>query len=246
MTGKVAIITGAANGIGRAMVIAFAAEGAHVVAADIDESGVNETARVAGREQVFAVRADVTHEPDVEKLVSTAIQRHGKLTTLCNNAGILIPGDVVTAAIEDFERTMAVNVRGVFLGCKYAIPRMIEGGGGSIINTGSGNSLVADPMCAAYCTSKGAVLMLTKAVAIDFVQQGIRCNCLCPGFINTQMNEPYIESMGGWQQVVSALPPWQPIGEPEDIARVAVFLASDDSKFMTGSAVVVDGGFTAH
>jgi meso-butanediol dehydrogenase / (S,S)-butanediol dehydrogenase / diacetyl reductase len=249
LDGKVAVITGAGGGIGRAMVMRFAQEGAQVVAADIDEERVDETAKLAREHGDVAHRqVDVSQPEQVEKLVETAVGRYGKLTTICNNAGVSIPGDVTDVSVEDFDRTIAVNLRGVFLGCKYAVPAMLEAGGGSIVNTGSVNSLVAEPLLSAYVASKGGVLMLSKAVALDFADKNIRCNCLCPGWVDTPINHPHAERMGGLEDVLKSLPEWQPIGRqgfPEEIAAAAVYLASDESAFMTGSAFVIDGAMTA-
>jgi meso-butanediol dehydrogenase / (S,S)-butanediol dehydrogenase / diacetyl reductase len=249
LDGKVAIVTGAGGGIGRAMVIRFSQEGAQVVAADIDEERADETAKLAREHGDVAHRqVDVSQPDQVEQLVATAVGRYGKLTTICNNAAISIPGDVTEVSVEDFDRTIAVNLRGVFLGCKYAVPALLDAGGGSIVNTGSVNSLVAEPLLTAYVASKGGVLMLSKAVALDYADKGIRCNCLCPGWVDTPINHPHAERMGGLDDVLETLPDWQPIGRqgfPEEIAAAAVYLASDESAFMTGSAFVIDGAMTA-
>ena len=247
LDGKVAIVTGAGGGIGRAMVVRFVEEGANVVAADVSEERVRETAELAG-DGATAEVVDVSQPEQVARLVAAAVERHGKLTTMCNNAAISIPGDVTDVSVEDFDRTIAVNLRGVFLGCKYAVPALLAAGGGSIVNTGSVNSLVAEPFLSAYCASKGGVLMLSKAVALDYAEKGIRCNCLCPGWVDTPINHPHAERMGGLEGVLESLPEWQPIGRqgyPEEIAGAAVYLASDESAFMTGSAFVIDGGMTA-
>jgi meso-butanediol dehydrogenase/(S,S)-butanediol dehydrogenase/diacetyl reductase len=247
LDGKVAIITGAGGGIGGAVVERFAAEGAAVVAADVDEERLREVADRAGGETSYRV-TDVSRSEDVQRLVAAAVERHGKLTTMCNNAAISIPGSVEEVSEDDFDRTIAVNLRGVFLGCKYAVPELLKTGGGSIVNTGSVNSVVAEPFLTAYVASKGGVLMLTKAVALDYADKGIRCNCLCPGWVDTPINHPHAERMGGLDGVLESLPEWQPIGRqgyPEEIAAAAVYLASDESAFMTGSAFVIDGGMTA-
>jgi NAD(P)-dependent dehydrogenase (short-subunit alcohol dehydrogenase family) len=247
LDGKVAVVTGAGGGIGSAMVERFAAEGAAVVAADVDEDRLRETADRAGGATSYLV-TDVSRSDDVQRLVATAVERHGKLTTICNNAAISIPGSVEEVSEEDFDRTIAVNLRGVFLGCKYAVPELLKAGGGSIVNTGSVNSLVAEPFLTSYVASKGGVLMLTKAVALDYADRGIRCNCLCPGWVDTPINHPHAARMGGLDGVLESLPEWQPIGRqgyPQEIASAAVYLASDESAFMTGSAFVIDGGMTA-
>ena len=243
LDGKVAIVTGAGGGIGSAIVERFAAEGAAGVAADVDEERLRDVAGATSR-----VVADVARSEDVQRLVATAVERHGKLTTMCNNAAISIPGSVEEVSEEDFDRTIAVNLRGVFLGCKYAVPELLKAGGGSIVNTGSVNSIVAEPFLTSYVASKGGVLMLTKAVALDYADRNIRCNCLCPGWVDTPINHPHAERMGGLDGVLESLPEWQPVGRqgyPEEIAAAAVYLASDESAFMTGSAFVIDGGMTA-
>ena len=245
LDGKVAIVTGAGGGIGRAMAARLADEGARVVAADVNEEAVARTAEHSGVDYEVV---DVSQPAEVERLVASTVERHGKLTTMCNNAAVSIPGDVTEVSVDDFDRTIAVNLRGVFLGCKYAVPALLEAGGGSIVNTGSVNSLVAEPFLTAYCASKGGVLMLTKAVALDYADRGIRCNCLCPGWVDTPINHPHAERMGGLDGVLESLPEWQPIGRqgyPEEIAAAAVYLASDESAFMTGSAFVIDGAMTA-
>jgi len=246
--GKVAIVTGAASGIGRAMTEGLLREGAQVTAADVDEAGLAELAAAVGSSELRTQRCDVSRAEDVRALVEATVSAFGGLQVMCNNAGISVPARVTDLDEDVWDRTIGVNLKGVFLGCKYAIPAMLASGGGSIINTGSVNSLVAEPYLAAYCASKGGVLMLTKEVALDFATEGIRCNCLCPGWVDTPINTPHAEMMGGLGEVLSGLPEWQPIGRqgyPEEIANVAVFLASDESSFMTGSAVVVDGGMTA-
>ena len=249
LSGKTAIVTGAGSGIGRAIAQAFVDEGAQVLAADLNEIGLVTTRDDCSDPALMLVqRADVSDPEQVEALVHRATAEFGSLTTMVNNAAISIPGTVVDTSWDDYERTMAVNVRGVYAGCKYSIPAMLAAGGGSIINIGSVNSLVAERVLSSYTASKGAVLMLSKSVALDFAAQGIRCNCICPGWVDTPINLPHAEAMGGIDLVRSTLPDWQPIGRegrPSEIAWAAVFLASDESRFMTGSAMVVDGGMTA-
>jgi meso-butanediol dehydrogenase / (S,S)-butanediol dehydrogenase / diacetyl reductase len=244
----VVIVTGAAGGIGRGITVALASQGATVIAADVNPDGLAETQRAAaGGGEVTTQIADVSQEPDVRSLVATATERYGRLTGIVNNAGISIPNAVADTTVEEFERTMAVNVRGPFLGCKYAVPALLEGGGGSIVNVGSINSLVAEPQLTAYCTSKGAVLMLTKSVALDYAARGIRCNCICPGFVDTAINGPHFDRLAELG-LDEDLPAFQPIGrpiEPSEIGEVAAFLISDASSAMTGIAIPVDGGITA-
>jgi NAD(P)-dependent dehydrogenase (short-subunit alcohol dehydrogenase family) len=193
-------------------------------------------------------RADVSSETELAALVDATLARFGQLTTLVNNAAVSLPGTVVETSVLDFDRSFAVNVRAAFVACQLAIPHMIEAGGGSIINMGSVNSLVAEKMLSSYCVSKGALLMLTKSVALDFADAGVRCNCICPGWVDTPINLAHAERLGGLEAVRATLPQWQPLGRegrPAEIANVAAFLACDLSSFMTGSAVVVDGGMTA-
>jgi meso-butanediol dehydrogenase / (S,S)-butanediol dehydrogenase / diacetyl reductase len=248
LDGKVAIVTGAGGGIGRAIVTELARHGASVVAADHNEDALGETVEIASAVgDVSTDTADVTKEKDVQGLIGRAVDRYGRLTTMVNNAGVLRPGTILDATIEDYEFQMDVNVRGVFLGCKYAVPAMLESGGGSIINTGSINSVAAEPKLTVYCASKGAVLMLTKAVALDFAPQGVRCNCICPGFVDTKLNVPHYEVLGGREALEEGLAGFQPIArpiEPEEIAGGVVYLASDLSSAVTGTTFLVDGGVT--
>jgi NAD(P)-dependent dehydrogenase (short-subunit alcohol dehydrogenase family) len=249
LSAKVAVVTGAASGIGRATTRALVAAGARVVALDIDGAGVDRTAELCDdADFVVPVTGDVSDPVDVQSAVRMAEQRWGRLTTMVNNAAISIPGTVVETTVEDFDRTLAVNLRGVFLGCKYAVPALLRAGGGAIINMGSVNSLVAEPVLSAYTASKGGVLMLTRSVARDYASQGIRCNCICPGWVDTPINLAHASRMGGIEAVRASLPQWQPIGRegrPEEIAAMVLFLASDAATFVTGSALVADGGMTA-
>ena len=241
LAGKVAVITGAGSGIGEAMARLFCAEGACVVAADI--SGCQDTVAAEIGEACVPVRADVANSADVQAMLRLAITRFGRLDILCNNAGIagaMAPLGEYTE--EEFDLVWSINGRGVFLGMRYAIPLMLANGGGTIVNTASTGSQVAFPTLSAYCASKGAVMMLTKTAAVEYAGQGIRINAICPGVIRTGISNAlpveYIEA-------VEKLTPMGRIGEPAEIARLAMFLASDESSFMTGASVMVDGGFTA-
>lgn len=250
LDGKVTIVTGAASGIGRAMVLTMAHEGAAVLATDVNEAGLEETHALAQGlpGNVSTQRVDVSEPSEIKGAVATAVERYGKLTTMCNNAGVSYPNTVVDATPGEFNRTMAVNIGGPFYGSKYAIPAMLKTGGGSIINTASGNSILAERSLVTYTASKGAVLMLTKAIALDHAAQGIRCNCICPGFVDTPINIPHYNRLGGIEKVRASLPEWIPMGrggEPGEIADVALWLASDESSYVTGAAIVVDGGITA-
>jgi meso-butanediol dehydrogenase/(S,S)-butanediol dehydrogenase/diacetyl reductase len=250
LSDKVAAVTGGASGIGRATVLHLLDRGASVLAVGRDQRALARLAEESG-DRPGTLRtwaADVTNEADVSGYVEQATSEFGRLTTLINNAGILIPDTVTAASSDEFDRTFAVNVRGTFLGCKYAVPAMLAAGGGSIINVGSINSFVAELELAAYCASNGAVLMLTKSVALDFADQGIRCNCVCPGFVDTVINVPHYERLGGRQAMEAGLADFQPIARPieaDEIAQTIGFLASDASSAITGSAIVIDGGVTA-
>lgn len=248
LDGHVVIVTGAAAGIGRGIALEIARGGASVVAADVNEEGLAETRRLSEAVGELTTQvADVSQEAAVAALVTAATDRYGRLTGIVNNAGVSLPNAVAEATLEEFERTMAVNVRGPFLGCKYAIPALLKAGGGSIVNVGSINSLVAEPQLTTYCTSKGAVLMLTKSVALDYAARGIRCNCICPGFVDTAINVPHFDRLRELG-LDEDLPVFQPIArpiEPKEIGQVAAFLISDASSAITGIAVPVDGGITA-
>jgi NAD(P)-dependent dehydrogenase (short-subunit alcohol dehydrogenase family) len=247
LTGKRALITGGASGIGRATVLLFAHEGAVVAVADIDEDGgraiVREIASGGGR--ATFVRCDVTRDEDCRLAVERTVEELGGLDILFNNAGIIRRASVLETSAEEWDRVMAVNVKSVFLLSKYAIPVMARAGGGVIVNTASGWGLVGGPDAAAYCASKGAVVLLTRAMALDHGGQNIRVNCICPGDTDTPMLRDEARQLGESDErflAQAAQRPLQRIGTPQDIARAALYLASDDSSFVTGTALVVDGG----
>ncbi|MEZ5077089.1 MAG: SDR family oxidoreductase [Solirubrobacterales bacterium] len=245
----VAVITGAGRGIGRAATLAFLAAGAQVVALSRDPGELEATAGLAGDSASLEIlTGDVSRIEDVEAAVAVAEDRFGNLTTIVNNAAVQTPGTVVDTPLEEFDRMMDVNVRGVFLGCRVAIPALIEGGGGSIVNIASINALVAEKNLAVYTATKGAVMMMSKAIALDYADAGIRCNAVCPGFVDTPLNVPHYESLGGRQALEDGLADFQPIGRAireSEIADSIAFLASDASTAITGTAFVVDGGATA-
>jgi meso-butanediol dehydrogenase/(S,S)-butanediol dehydrogenase/diacetyl reductase len=245
LEGKVIFITGAAGGIGRATARHLHDEGANVVATTFGEADTKALAEEFDSARWVARALDVTDEQDFASAVDFAVAKFGRLDGIVNNAGILLPNDVVSATADEYEKTFDVNVKGVYFGCKYAVPALLASGGGSIVNFGSINSLAAEKQLALYSASKGAVLMLTKAVALDFGGQGIRANAVCPGFVDTPLNEPHYTKLGGRQALDEALPEWQPIGraiEPVEIGQSVAFLLSDASKAITGTAFVVDGG----
>lgn len=246
LDGKVVIVTGARGGIGRATALHLHDEGAAVVATHHNEAGVKELVDlVTGSARWAPMVLDVTDEEQFRAIVEATVERFGKLTGIVNNAGILIPNDIVESTVDEFERTFAVNVKGVYLGTKYAVPAMLEAGGGSIVNFGSINSLAAEKSLTTYTASKGAVLMLTKAVALDFAGRGVRANTVCPAFVDTPLNVPHYTKLGGREALERDLPDWQPIGraiDPLEIAQPVAFLLSDSSSAITGTAFLVDGG----
>ncbi len=246
LAGKVALITGAGSGIGRATAIEFAQEGARVVAGDIDQAAAEETARVVPG--MTAMGVDVTLAPSVRGAIATVVETHGRIDILVNNVGVGLAGRVDQTEESDWDRIMAVNLKGVFLGCKFAIPYMRQQGGGVIVNTASTVGLVGVPERAAYCASKGGVIALTRAMALDHVGEGIRVNCVAPGAIDTPLVRAYMtrhpDPEGLWKELVSRHPMGR-LGTPEEIARAILYLASDESSFVTGSVLIVDGGWTA-
>jgi len=244
---KVALITGGASGIGRATALLFAHEGAAVSVVDLDEAGGQAVAQaiVEGGGRATFVRCDVSLASDCQRAVQQTVDELGGLDILFNNAGIVRRATVLETTEAEWDRVMAVNVKSIFLLSKYAIPIMAQAGGGVIINTASGWGLVGGHKAAAYCASKGAVVLLTKAMALDHGEQNIRVNCICPGDIDTPMLRDEARQLGESEQHFlseAARRPLQRIGNPEDIAQAALYLASDASSFVTGTALVVDGG----
>ena len=247
LDGKVTIVTGAGSGIGKATAIRFAEEGARVTCVDINGESNAATAREIG-EAAFAVEADISDPEQVRAYTDGTVERWGGLHVVFNNAGVNLPGVFHEASDEVIDRTLNVNVKGTMYGCRYAIPHMLRQGGGSLINTSSVNGLVAEPFLAIYATSKGAIVMLSKGIALDYAKQGIRCNALAPGWVDTPINYAHAEMLGGLAEVYATIDSFQPIGRPgtpRELANVALFLASDESSFVTGSVIVADGAMTA-
>lgn len=237
--GRRVIVTGAGSGIGFEMARQFLAEGAQVVAGDLAPDGVPDGA--------VPVAVDVSREDDVEALVASAIERLGGVDIMCNNAGIGSTTDVLACTVEEWDRVFAVNVRGVFLGTRAAVRHML-GRGGVIVNTASVAGLVGLRDRAAYCASKGAVVTLTKQVAVQYATDGIRCNCVCPGTVDSPWVGRLMDATDDPAATRAALVARQPLGrlgQPEEVARAALYLASDDASFVTGSAFVIDGGIAA-
>ena len=248
---KVTIITGAGGGMGRVAARMFAAEGARVVVAEYGEEAGEETAalvRAAGGEASF-IKVDVSKEADARAMVQHAVATFGRLDCLYNNAGIMPEADhsVTDTDPDTWDAVMAVNVRGVYLGCKFAVPAMIEGGGGSIINIASfvailGCSVPQD----AYTASKGAVLALTRSLAVQFGPNGIRTNAICPGPVETPLLMDWLVKDEAAKQLRLARNPTGRFGKPEEIVHMAVYLASDESRWTNGASLVVDGGISVN
>ncbi len=241
LNGKVAIVTGAGSGIGRASAMLFAKEGAKVVVADYDEKGGKETAGLIGRNAIF-VKADVSKSSDAKAIVAAALKKFGKLNILFNNAGIVRWGSAVECVEADWDRVIGINLKGAWLCSKFAIPELIKAGGGSIVNTASIAGCVAFAKIAAYCASKGGLIELTKSMALDFAPQKIRVNAICPGVIRTAMTKSILNDKKTMEGMLKATVIGR-LGEPEDIAYAALYLASDESSFVTGTTIVVDGGW---
>lgn len=247
LAGKRALITGGASGIGRATATLFAREGAAVVIADVDNVGgerVVQTIRDEGGQAIF-IRCDVSQATDCQRAVKLTVDELGGLDILFNNAGIIRRANVVDTTEEEWDQVMAVNVKSIFLMSKYAIPVMEKAVGGVIINTGSGWGLVGGAYAVSYCASKGAVVNMTRAMAIDHGGDNIRVNCICPGDTDTGMLRNEARQLGVTDTEFlseAAARPLRRIGRPEDIAQAALYLASDAASFVTGTVLVVDGG----
>jgi len=249
LNGKVALITGAASGIGKETALLFAREGAAVVGVDLNEAAAGEVVdgiRSAGGEAI-AIGADVAKASDCESMVAAAEERFGRLDVLFNNAGILHSDDGDAEATQEdvWDLTMAVNLKGVFLGCKYGIPALRRAGGGSVINTASFVALLgaATPQIA-YTASKGGVLSMTRELAVIHAREGIRVNALCPGPLRTELLMKVLDTEEKKQRRLVHIPMGR-FGEAEEMAKAALFLASEDSSYLTGSSFEVDGGITA-
>lgn len=247
-SGQVALVTGAANGIGRATAQAFAAEGLKVVVADLDVLGGEETValiQAAGGEALF-VSCDVTREADVQNLMAQTIEAYGRLDYAFNNAGIEIEkGRLAEGSLDEFDAIMGVNVKGVWLCMKYQLPLLLAQGGGAIVNTASVAGLGAAPKMSIYAASKHAVIGLTKSAAIEYAKKKIRVNAVCPAVIDTDMFRRAYEADPKKAEFAAAMHPVGRIGKVEEIASAVLYLCSDGAAFTTGHALTVDGGATA-
>lgn len=247
LQGKVALITGGGSGIGRATALLFAREGAAITVVDLDESRAQAVAREIEGEggKAIALCCDVSKAADCRRAVQETVAAFGGVDILFNNAGIIRRATVLEITEEEWDRAMAVNVKSIYLMSRYAIPIMAEAGGGAIVNTGSGWGLVGGQNAVSYCASKGAVVNMTRAMALDHAAQNIRVTCVCPGDTDTGMLRSEAQQLGASTKAFlaeAADRPLRRIGKPEDIAQAVLYLASEASSFVTGTTLVVDGG----
>lgn len=248
LKGKTALVTGAAGGIGLATAILFVKEGANVVLVDIDKQALEAAVTTIGSPQVSWVVADVSNQEQVQNMVRTTVERHGAINVFVANAGIEGQvGEIIDSTVENFDRVMAINVRGVWLGLKYVIPVMRDGGGGSILITSSGAGVMGSPNLAPYNTSKHAVIGLMRCAALECAKYNIRVNTVNPGAIETRMmrsiEEGFVPGDGEkFKEQISAATPMGRYGTVDEIAAMMLFLASDDSSYCTGGVYMVDGG----
>ncbi len=246
---KVAIVTGAGMGIGQAAALALAREGAKVAVADIDDAAGNATVdqiRAAGGEAFFQ-HADVGSTDDVRRLVEETVARFGRLDVLVNNAGVAIAGTVTEISEEDWNRLINIHLSGTWRGMKFAIPHMVRGGGGSIVNMASVQAIMGIQGWSGYSAAKGGIIALTQQAAVDYGGRNIRVNAIAPGTIMTPMNEKIFAEAEDPDELIGTWNSWHALGrfgQPEEVADLVVFLASDESSFMTGDIIKIDGGMS--
>jgi NAD(P)-dependent dehydrogenase (short-subunit alcohol dehydrogenase family) len=249
LDGKVAVITGAATGIGRATAVLFASEGARVVFGDVNDVEADETLRLVGAVggEARYLHCDVRQSADVERLVQAAVDAYGQLDVMMNNVGVNFYGKVHETSDEDWAACLNLNLGSVFRGMRAAIPHMLSAGKGAIVNTASNQGLVAFNGFAAYAAAKGAIVQLTRQASLDYAPNNIRVNCICPGAVRTPMNpellDPSLDGGARLERSSSRIPMLR-IGEPEEVAEAALYLASDAAAWVTGLALVIDGGVT--
>jgi len=255
LSNRVALVTGSSSGIGRAAALLLSSEGAKVAVVDLNEEGGKETVKMISEMggNSFFIKADVSKDTDAKQMIEKVVEKFGRLDVLINNAGIFLENDTATdLSVESWSKIIDVNLRGVFLGCKYAIPQMMKQNAGSIVNTASVAGFFPARNLSAYSASKAGVIALTKAMAADYGLHNIRVNCVCPGEIVTAMDTVLAERWGARPEyfkfrddVERNRYPLKRFGKPEDVARAMLFLASDESSWITGAALVVDGGSTS-
>jgi NAD(P)-dependent dehydrogenase (short-subunit alcohol dehydrogenase family) len=250
LSGKVALITGGTTGIGYASALLFLQSGAKVaITGRVKETGEDAIRKLKrqGFKECLFIQGDVSKSVDAKRMIEESLRQYGKLDVLFNNAGVWVSGDVEKTSEADWDKVLDINLKGCFLCSKFAIPHLKKTRG-VIVNTSSCDGLVGEPDAVAYCASKGGVVLLTKAMALDCAKYGVRVNCVCPGYVMTRMLEvdlPQGMSLEKYLKVISKEHPIERIAEPEEVARAVLFLASGDSSFVTGVALPVDGGFTA-
>lgn len=248
--GKACVVTGAGSGIGKAIAERLAEEGGKVLCVDIQIESVAKTVAgiLAAGGVAEAVEADVSDPVGADAFINRCVELYDSIDILINNAGVNIPGLFHEVTNDVIDRTLNVNIKGPIYASRAAILHMLRQEGGSIVNIASVNALVAEQFLTVYAASKGAVAMLTKGIALDYAKQGIRCNCICPGWVDTPINYAHAELLGGLDKIYASIDDFQPIGrpgEPREIAHLALFLASDEASFLTGSIIAADGGMTA-